>query len=248
VSGRLAVVAGAVAGLTVGVIAVVAFVAAAPAPTAPPASTIALASSSPSAEPSLEPSPSPAPTASPSPPASASPTTFHIGEPAPPLVVAGLGEASIDLAKLRGKPVWVNFWGSYCPPCVDEFPLMNGYAAAHEAAGLTILAINVREDAATAEAFATDLNAIFTIGLDPDGETATAWDAIVLPVHYWIDAGGVIRAGAAGGIGPDIMEQGLATILPPSGSASPTSSPPSASSSSPSSSPGPSEGSPAASP
>jgi thiol-disulfide isomerase/thioredoxin len=202
------------------VIAIAALVIAAPAPTAPPASAIAIASPSASTAASVEPSPSPAPTTSPSPAVSASPTTFHVGEPAPPLVVPGLGEATIDLSKLLGKPVWVNFWGTYCPPCVDEFPLMNGYAARYEDDGLTILAINVREDAATAEAFATGLNAIFTIGLDPDGTVATAWDAIVLPVHYWIDATGVIRAGAAGGIGPDVMDEGLATILPPSAIAS----------------------------
>ena len=41
-----------------------------------------------------------------------------------------VGGGTIDLANLKGKPVWVNFMGTDCPPCQDEFPLMNGFAAA----------------------------------------------------------------------------------------------------------------------
>ena len=43
---------------------------------------------------------------------------------------------------------------------------------------------------------------------------AEAWDAIALPVHFWIDAEGIVRDGALGGIGPDVMAEGLETILP----------------------------------
>ena len=43
---------------------------------------------------------------------------------------------------------------------------------------------------------------------------AISWDAVALPVHFWIDADGIIRDGALGGIGPDVMAAGLRTILP----------------------------------
>ena len=62
-------------------------------------------------------------------------------------------------------------------------------------------------------AFAEGLNTTFPVGLDSDGSAQRAWDAIALPVHFWIDADGIIRDGAAGGIGPDIMARGLSTIL-----------------------------------
>ena len=45
-----------------------------------------------------------------------------------------------------GKPVWVNFMGTYCPPCLDEFPLMNGFAARYADDGLVVMAIDVKED------------------------------------------------------------------------------------------------------
>jgi thiol-disulfide isomerase/thioredoxin len=183
------------------------------------------APASPSGPPTASPSASPTPAAAPSPsstPESPSPSPsddglagrFHIGEPAPPLVVARVGGGQIDLATLRGKPVWVNFWGTYCPPCRDEFPLMNGYAARYEDAGLVILAIDVREDEATVDAFAKELGAIFPIGLDLDGAAQGAWDALALPVHFWVDADGIVQDGALGGIGADVMASGLGTILP----------------------------------
>ena len=139
---------------------------------------------------------------------------FHVGEPAPPLVVPQLGGGEIDLANLDGQAVWVNFMQTTCPPCVDEFPLMNGFAARYAEAGLVVIAIDIREDEGTVAAFAQSLNATFPIGLDADGTAQAAWDAAALPVHFWVDRDGIIRAGALGGIGPDIMAENLQTILP----------------------------------
>jgi thiol-disulfide isomerase/thioredoxin len=139
---------------------------------------------------------------------------FHIGRPAPSLVVPQVGGGTIDLSVLRGKPVWVNFMGTYCPPCRDEFPLMNGFYVRYAEAGLIVLAIDVREEEGTVAAFAQELNATFPLGLDADGSAQRAWEAIVLPVHFWVDAEGIVRDGALGGIGPDIMAAGLRTIMP----------------------------------
>ena len=52
------------------------------------------------------------------------------------------------------------------------------------------------------------------VGLDPEGDAQADWGAYALPVHFWVDASGIIRAGALGGIGPDIMATNLETILP----------------------------------
>lgn len=154
--------------------------------------------------------------ASGSPPAaSGSPVNaFRVGQPAPQLHLVRMGGGTIDLAAMRGKPVWVNFMGTYCPPCRDEFPLMNGFAARYASAGLQVVAVDVNEDEATIASFARQLNVTFPIGLDPDGSASQTWGAVVLPVHYWIDASGIVRDGAYGGIGPDIMAQGLSKIMP----------------------------------
>jgi thiol-disulfide isomerase/thioredoxin len=139
---------------------------------------------------------------------------FHVGEPAPPHRVPQVGGGQIDLERLHGRPVWVNFMQTTCPPCVDEFPLMSGFAARYADAGLVVIAIDIREEEGTVAVFAAGLNATFPIGLDEDGSAAAAWDAVALPVHFWVDRDGIIRAGALGGIGPDVMAENLATILP----------------------------------
>ena len=133
---------------------------------------------------------------------------------APALVVPQVGGGTIDLRNLKGSPVWVNFMGTYCPPCLDEFPRMNGFLARYADDGLVIIAVDVKEDEGAVAAFAEQLNATFPLGLDSDGSVAARWDAVALPVHFWIDKDGVIRDGALGGIGPDIMARGLRTIMP----------------------------------
>lgn len=137
-----------------------------------------------------------------------------MGQPAPKLALGLLGGDTIDLAKLKGKPVWVNFMGTYCPPCRDEFPVMSGFQARYAGTGLVILAVDVREDLAVVQSFVGSTGATFAVALDRDGAAQKAWGAVALPVHFWIDAQGIVRDGALGGIGPDQMAQSLALILP----------------------------------
>jgi len=216
-SPRSSIVAGLVTGIAAATLVLGGIIAFAPepVPAATPAPSAVLASAAPGATPSRTPIASGTASAAPSGPGgSDAGALFHVGETAPSLIVPQVGGGTIDLANLRGQPVWVNFMGTYCPPCEDEFPLMNGFAARYADQGLVIVAIDVKEDEGTAAAFADRLGSTFPIGLDVDGSAAERWDAVVLPVHFWIDKDGVIRDGALGGIGPDIMAQGLATIMP----------------------------------
>ncbi len=210
---RLPIVAGLVAGAVVGVVLFVAIVAFAPEP------------GSAGATPSVPPaSRSPGPSVAATPPqvtprasGDVSPTTaglFHIGEQAPELVVPQVGGGTVDLSALRGKPVWVNFMATWCPPCRDEFPAMNRFSTTYADTGLVVLAIDVKEEEGAVAAFAESLGANFPLGLDTDGAAQQRWGAVALPVHFWVDAQGVVRDGALGGIGPDIMAAGLQTILP----------------------------------
>lgn len=183
-----------------------------PVPTATPAPSVAVAT----------PTPTPAPTPTPSPVVSGSPVAsgdaaalFGIGEAAPTLVVPQVGGGTIDLADLRGQPVWVNFMGTYSPASQDEFPLMNGFAARYAADGLVVLAIDVKEAESVIAAFADRLDTTFPLGLDSDGTAAERWGAAAaLPMHFWVDKEGIVRDGALGGIGSDVMARGVQSIMP----------------------------------
>jgi len=185
-------------------------------------STSGSAAASASAGDSAEPSDA-VPTDEPSGSATARPTLaprspiagqFHVGQPAPKLVLPLLGGGTVDLAKLKGKPVWVNFMGSYCPPCRDEFPVMSGFQARYADDGLTVVAVDVREDTSTIQEFVGSTGATFAVALDKDGAAQRTWGAVALPVHFWIGADGIVKDGALGGIGPDQMAESLQLILP----------------------------------
>jgi thiol-disulfide isomerase/thioredoxin len=235
---RLSVLAGLVAGILVALAVlagvILAIPATIPASSEPSPSAIATAFlESPSPSPSASASPSPSASASPSPSVVASPSgspsgspgasasapgsataNFHVGQTAPALAVPRVGGGTIDLAALKGKAVWVNFMQTTCPPCVDEFPIMSGFAARYADKGLVVVAVDIRENESSVAAFARRLSAVFPLGLDTDGAAQQAWAAYGLPVHFWVDKTGVVRDGALGGIGADVMARGVAAILP----------------------------------
>ena len=221
---RLSIVAGLLSGVIAAVLLMAGVFALAPEPAAPsPSATPPSAAPSGSAGPLAGVSPSASvaaasAVASESPSASTEPSSasgpLHVGEAAPALMVPQVGGGTIDLASLRGKPVWVNFMATWCPSCKDEFPLMNGYAAQLAEDGLVVIAVDVKEEEGLVAAFAQSLGATFPLGLDSDGRVAETWDAVALPVHFWIDADGVIRDASLGEIGPDVMVRGLRAIMP----------------------------------
>jgi cytochrome c biogenesis protein CcmG/thiol:disulfide interchange protein DsbE len=219
-SPRLSILAGLLVGVAVAALVLggIYTLAPDPVPVATPVPSTAVDSPSAPAGASASPSAGPAGPAS-SDSLSAGPSgspggAFHIGEPAPALVVPQVGGGTIDLSVLHGQPVWVNFMATWCPPCQDEFPLMAGFAARYADQGLVVVAIDAREEEGAAAAFADRFGATFPMGLDPDGSASARWGALALPVHFWIDADGIVRDGALGGIGPDTMVAGLRTILP----------------------------------
>jgi cytochrome c biogenesis protein CcmG/thiol:disulfide interchange protein DsbE len=104
--------------------------------------------------------------------------------------------------------------GTWCPPCIDELPLMAGFAARYADTGLVVIPVDVREDEAAVAACFKGVGVGLPVGLDSDGAAQSARGAAALPVHLWIDMDGIVRDGALGGIGPDVMATGLASILP----------------------------------
>ncbi|MFL5681173.1 MAG: TlpA family protein disulfide reductase [Chloroflexota bacterium] len=208
---NVAVVGGLVSGVLLAALLIIVVVVLAPEPVAVPPTAAPAASSLPRAS---APASAITPSASTATSPSAAAANFHVGEPAPALKLPLVGGGSVDLATLKGRPVWVNFMRTDCPPCRDEFPLMNGFAVRYGSTKLLVVAVDSREPEGTADAFARSLEAQFPVALDSDGSAQTRWGAIALPVHFWIDADGIVRDGALGGIGPDIMAEGLSTILP----------------------------------
>lgn len=115
------------------------------------------------------------------------------GDPAPALEFVDRDGKTRTLAEFRGRPVLVNFWASWCGPCVEEMPLLDRFAAEQGANGLQVLGIAL-DDAAEVEAFLEEFPVAFPIVLDTPGPRDSSVQLgnrrSVLPYSVLLDADG----------------------------------------------------------
>ena len=97
------------------------------------------------------------------------------------------------LDEFRGKVVLVNFWASWCTPCVTEMPSIQRLAATLEGEPFAVIGVNVSESKLRVRTMAQRLGLDFPILLDGEGETFKSWGATVLPTTYVLDRDGVPR-------------------------------------------------------
>jgi len=130
---------------------------------------------------------------------------------APEFVLADLDNKLHRLSEYRGKVVLVNFWASWCVPCIKEMPGMQRIADALRDRPFVILAINIAEPQRRIQKFLKSMDINFKVLLDKDGSTFKAWQGRVLPTSFLLDPEGKIRFRAVGPIDWD-TDEALATI------------------------------------
>ncbi|GIW20705.1 MAG: hypothetical protein KatS3mg065_1001 [Chloroflexota bacterium] len=116
------------------------------------------------------------------------------GQPAPPLAGVTLDGGRLDLAELRGRPVIVNFWASWCRPCREEFPLLAAALRDHAEEGLAIVGVLFKDEPEPARRFVADQGVDWPTVLDPDGRLAATYRVVAPPQTYFIDRSGVVRS------------------------------------------------------
>jgi thiol-disulfide isomerase/thioredoxin len=97
------------------------------------------------------------------------------------------------LADYKGKVVLINFWASWCTPCMTEMPGIQRLADALTDQPFEILAINVSEAENRIRESLKRMNLNLTVLLDRNGEVFKAWHGKVLPASYLVDGNGMIR-------------------------------------------------------
>jgi cytochrome c biogenesis protein CcmG/thiol:disulfide interchange protein DsbE len=135
------------------------------------------------------------------------------GTPAPALRLQGLDGRPVDLAALRGRPVVVNFWATWCQPCVREFPLLRQAAAAHRADRLAVVGVLTSDRPAAARDFVRAYGATWPVGLDPAATTAGRWGAVGLPHTYFVRPDGTLASHQLGELTQPALTRQLALIL-----------------------------------
>jgi cytochrome c biogenesis protein CcmG/thiol:disulfide interchange protein DsbE len=147
-------------------------------------------------------------------------TTGHaassdVGRAAPDFFLQTPDGGTLRLSDLRGQPVLVNFWASWCTPCREEMPeIVRAYAAHHD--GLRIVAVDLQENTDQVRGFAQEFGMTFPIAIDRTGEVASAWriggPIKGIPSSYFLDADGIVQARVFGPLTAQSLADNLATI------------------------------------
>ncbi len=119
----------------------------------------------------------------------------------------------LRLSDLRGQPVLINFWASWCGPCRVEMPELIEAYTAHRGERLEVIAVNVQEESAVAQAYAAELGMPFLVVVDSTGDIARRYQVRNLPSSLFIDREGVIRARWMGILSREQLQKHLREIL-----------------------------------
>jgi len=139
------------------------------------------------------------------------------GRVAPDFLLRALSGNDLRFSDLRGRPILVNFWSTWCTTCRAEMPELVEAYKTHQRDGFVVLGVNLREADTRVQPFAEDFGMSFPVLLDRSGEVARTWriggPTEGLPSSYFIDRDGVVTRVVYGLLTQKALSEGLALIL-----------------------------------
>ncbi len=136
----------------------------------------------------------------------------RIGQPAPQWTQKTASGDSLSLASLRGKPVYLNFFATWCPPCNEEAPDVNALQKQYAANGLQTVGVDELENSKKAQQFVKKYGLVYPAVVD-DGTLQSQYSVNGLPVHVFIDRKGIVRKIVVGEMSKTAIDSALKTIL-----------------------------------
>jgi cytochrome c biogenesis protein CcmG/thiol:disulfide interchange protein DsbE len=141
--------------------------------------------------------------------------TATVGNAAPDFQLQSLDGQSITLSSLRGNPVLINFWATWCGPCASEVSYLQEIDDEWSDKGLVVLAINWGESAAQVEQFLQAHNLSFQVLLDTNKAAAEKYGIRAFPTTFFIDKDGIIQVKVIGAFpNKAAIESRLSVIMP----------------------------------
>lgn len=131
----------------------------------------------------------------------------HVGSPAKEFTVAD-SDHSVSLNQYRGQVVLVNFWATWCPPCVEELPSLMSLQERMKGRGLVVVGVSIDVDGDAYHRFLKVHNINFVTVRDPEQKVASMYGTSGWPETYIIDRQGVLRRKFVGPVdwnAPDVI-------------------------------------------
>lgn len=135
------------------------------------------------------------------------------GEPAPQFTLVGPDGKTVSLAALRGRPVILYFWATWCRYCQETLPELQALRHARSRAGLEVLAVNILESSAKVRAYLRQHGISLPVLLDHDGRVSQLYAVRATPSYYLIDPEGVLRDVLIGAVPPEELAARLESLL-----------------------------------
>jgi cytochrome c biogenesis protein CcmG/thiol:disulfide interchange protein DsbE len=135
---------------------------------------------------------------------------------APALAIPRPGDVAppISNVTMRNRPVYLNFFATWCGPCRLETPSIVALSKKYSARGLRVIGIDVGESLGKAQGFAHDFSVPYALAVDPDNSTRASYGGgLYFPLHVFIDAKGVVRMYHPGEMSASEIEAAIARIL-----------------------------------
>lgn len=139
-----------------------------------------------------------------------------VGEPLPNFELKTMdGTQVVNMDSLKGKVVYVDFWASWCKPCLKSFPLLNDIYNRKKEQGFEIVAVNLDQKKRNAEDFLNKKPVDYTNLYDANGDVSNTFNVSVMPVGYLVDRKGIVRAIHHGFLPGDEkkLEKGVSILL-----------------------------------
>ena len=155
--------------------------------------------------------------------AKSNPTT-RAGKPAPDFKRETLNGDTLQLASLRGNVVVLNFWASWCIPCLDEHPLLVAADERWREQGLRIVGVVYQDTPANAREWLKERGGSWTNILDPSSRLSIEYGLFGVPETFFIDRRGLVRYKHIGPIKADDLAKWITMLLADSGAVAPATS------------------------
>lgn len=139
---------------------------------------------------------------------------IKVGSTAPDFVLETLDGKKVQLSDMRGKGVFLNFWGTWCKPCEKEMPYMQAEYQDFKDKGVEILAVNIAEGNVAVNQFVKKHNLTFPILLDRKSDIMNLYKIGPIPTTFLIDKNGEIKKVITGTMTQDTIREYMETIVP----------------------------------